>query len=510
MAGIELFGYELSKKKIKPTFVTPENTDGATTVVEGGGIFGHYLDTGVNAKDENVLIQKYREMSMSQEVDMAISDVVNESVVHEDGRPSISLFLDSTKQSQAIKNKIVTEFKHILRLLDFNRIGSDLFRKWYIDGKIYHHIIIDKNKPKEGIQDLVSIDALDIQKIIELKKEKDPITNVEMVVDKKEYFIYSPEKSSSGSFSNNPHDQIQVALDSISYVHSGMVDNQKQIIIGYLYKSIKPYNQLRMIEDSLVIYRMARAPERRIFYIDVGNLPKTKAEQYLQSVMNKYKQKIIYNAATGEVEDQKKQMSMLEDFWLPRRDGGRGTEISTLPSGQNLGEIEDIEYFRKKLYQSLNIPISRIEGTEQTSFNLGRATEINRDEIKFAKFVAQLRHRFSTLFSDLLRIQLILKGIIGENDWKDISDNLEYIWTKDSHYAELKNNEILRERMELLQMVDEYSGKFVSDQWIRKRVLRLSDEEIDQINKDNKKAGLGDPDDFEIDPDLVAPVDIHR
>jgi len=255
---------------------------------------------------------------------------------------------------------------------------------------------------------------------------------------------------------------------------------------------------------------MARAPERRIFYIDVGNLPKLKAEQYLRSVMDKYKQKIIYNASTGEVEDQKKQMSMLEDFWLPRRDGGRGTEISTLPSGQNLGEIEDIEYFRKKLYQSLNVPISRIEGTEQTAFNLGRASEINRDEIKFAKFIAKLRHRFSQMFVDLLRIQLILKGIIKDEDWFDIKDNLEFIWTKDSHFAELKNNEILRERMELLQMVDEYSGKFVSDEWIRKRILRLTDEEIEQINRDNKKAGKGDPDDFEIDPNLVAPVDIHR
>jgi hypothetical protein len=505
MAGIELFGFEIARKKVKPTFVTPENLDGSTQVVEGGGVYGHYLDTGVDAKDENVLIKKYREMSMSQEVDMAISDVVNESVVHEDGRSSINLFLDHTNQSNTIKEKIVAEFKLILRLLDFNRIGSDLFRKWYVDGKIYHHIIINNNKPKDGIQELVPVDALDIQKITELRKEKDPVTNVEMVVDKKEYFVYSPN-----SVAGSTVDQVQVAPDAISYVHSGMVDNQKQIIIGYLYKSIKPYNQLRMIEDSLVIYRMARAPERRIFYIDVGNLPKTKAEQYLQSVMNKYKQKIIYNAATGEVEDQKKQMSMLEDFWLPRRDGGRGTEISTLPSGQNLGEIDDIEYFRKKLYQSLNIPISRIEGTEQTSFNLGRSSEINRDEIKFAKFVAKLRHRFSTLFSDLLRIQLLLKGIIGENDWKDISDNLEYIWTKDSHYAELKNNEILRERMELLQMVDEYSGKFVSDQWIRKRILRLTDEEIEQINKDNKKAGLGDPDDFDINPDLVAPVDIHR
>ena len=506
MAGLELFGFEITKKtKKNKTFVTPENLDGSTQFVEGGGIYGHYLETGIDAKDENVLIQKYREMSMTQEVDLAISDVVNEAVVHEDGRSTINLFLDHTNQSSAIKEKIVKEFKIILRLLDFNRVGSDLFRKWYIDGKIYHHIIVDKNKIKEGIQELIPVDALSIQKIVEIKKEKDPVTNVEMVVDTEEYFIYKPE----GAI-NIQHDGIRVTPDAISYVHSGMVDNQKQIIIGYLYKSIKPYNQLRLIEDSLVIYRLAIAPERRIFYIDVGNLTKLKAEQYLRSVMDKYKQKIIYNSSTGEVEDQKKQMSMLEDFWLPRRDGGRGTEITTLPSGQNLGEIEEIEYFRKKLYQSLNVPISRIEGTEQTAFNLGRTSEINRDEIKFAKFIAKLRHRFSQMFVDLLRIQLILKGIIKEDDWFDIKDNLEFIWTKDSHFAELKNNEILRERMELLQMVDEYSGKFVSDEWIRKRILRMTDEEIEQINKDNKKAGKGDPDDFEIDPNLVAPVDIHR
>ena len=498
MAGFELFGFEISKKDTKKkTFVTPENLDGATTIVEGGGIYGHYLETGIDAKDENILIQKYREMSMSQEVDLAISDVVNEAVVHEDGRSTINLFLDHTKQSSAIKEKIVNEFKILLRLLDFNRVGSDLFRKWYIDGKMYHHIIVDTNKPKEGIQELIPVDALSIQKIVELKKEKDPVTNVEMVVDTEEYFIYKPE----GTI-NIQHDGVRVTSDAISYVHSGMVDNQKQIIIGYLYKSIKPFNQLRLIEDSLVIYRLARAPERRIFYIDVGNLPKLKAEQYLRSVMDKYKQKIIYNASTGEVEDQKKQMSMLEDFWLPRRDGGRGTEISTLPSGQNLGEIEDIEYFRKKLYQSLNVPISRIEGTEQTAFNLGRATEINRDEIKFTKFISRLRHRFSHLFTDLLRIQLLLKGIINEEDWFDIKDNLEFIWTKDSHYAELKNNEILRERFEILAGMEEYIGKYISHEWVRKNILHLTDDEIKEIQKQIDKEKEEEPsDEDDIEPE---------
>ena len=504
MAGFELFGFEIKSKdkKKRKTFVTPENLDGATQVVEGGGVYGHYLDTGVDAKDENVLIQKYREMSMSQEVDLAISDVVNEAVVHEDGKTTISLSLDNVEQSDGIKTKISNEFKSILKLLDFNKTGSDLFKKWYVDGKLYHHIIIDKNKVKDGIKELVPIDALNIQKIDEVKKEKDPVTNVEMVVDTQEYFVYTPSQSNQSFINTAGSELVRVAPDSISYVHSGMVDNQKQIIIGYLYKSIKPYNQLRMIEDSLVIYRLARAPERRIFYIDVGNLPKLKAEQYLRSVMDKYKQKVIYNASTGEVEDQKKQMSMLEDFWLPRRDGGRGTEISTLPSGQNLGEIEDIEYFRKKLYQSLSVPISRIEGTEQTAFNLGRASEINRDEIKFAKFIAKLRHRFSHLFTNLLRIQLILKGIINEEDWFEIKDDIDYIWTIDSHFSELKNNEIIRERFEILQSMEEYIGKFISKEWVQKNILKQTDEDIKQIQKQidkEKEEEAPDEDDVDVD-----------
>jgi len=504
MAGFELFGFEIKSKdkKKRKTFVTPENLDGATQVVEGGGVYGHYLDTGVDAKDENVLIQKYREMSMSQEVDLAISDVVNEAVVHEDGKTTISLSLDNVEQSDGIKTKISNEFKSILKLLDFNKTGSDLFKKWYVDGKLYHHIIIDKNKVKDGIKELVPIDALNIQKIDEVKKEKDPVTNVEMVVDTQEYFVYTPSQSNQSFINTAGSELVRVAPDSISYVHSGMVDNQKQIIIGYLYKSIKPYNQLRMIEDSLVIYRLARAPERRIFYIDVGNLPKLKAEQYLRSVMDKYKQKVIYNASTGEVEDQKKQMSMLEDFWLPRRDGGRGTEISTLPSGQNLGEIEDIEYFRKKLYQSLSVPISRIEGTEQTAFNLGRASEINRDEIKFAKFIAKLRHRFSHLFTDLLRIQLILKGIINEEDWFEIKDDIDYIWTIDSHFSELKNNEIIRERFEILQTMEEYIGKFISKEWVQKNILKQTDEDIKEMQKQidkEKEEEVPDEDDVDVD-----------
>ena len=502
--AFDLFGFSVTKKKTQKTFVTPENDDGAITYVEGGGFVGTYLNTDIDARDENVLIQKYREMAMTQEVDLAITDVINEAVLHETGKASVNLSLEKLDQSDSIKKKITDEFKRIVKLLDFNKTGYDIFRKWYIDGKLYHHIVIDKTKPKEGIKNLIPVDALDIKKVREIRKEKDAVTNVEFVKEIEEYFIYRPDQASGQLHAGGrQHEEIRVSLDSISYVHSGQIDSEKQVVIGYLYKAIKPYNQLRMIEDSLVIYRLARAPERRIFYIDVGNLPKLKAEQYLRSVMDKYKQKVVYNAATGEVEDQKKQMSMLEDFWLPRREGGRGTEINTLPSGQNLGEIEDIEYFRKKLYQSLNIPISRIEGTDSTAFNLGRTTEINRDEVKFSKFINRLRQRFSSLFTDILRVQLLLKNIIKEDDWYEIKDAIEYIWTRDSHFAELKQNEILRERLEVLSSLDEYIGKYYSNEWVRKNVLRQSQDEIDEMDKQIKIETGVDPDDASINPDLL-------
>jgi len=482
--AFDLFGFTVSKKQQQNTFVTPDNDDGALTYVEGGGFVGTYFNTDIDAKDENLLIKKYREMSMTQEVDLAITDVINEAVLHEYGKNSVNLSLDLLDQPESIKSKIQDEYTRILKLLDFNQIGSDLFKKWYVDGKLYHHIIVDTEKPQEGIQQLIPIDALDIKKVREIRKEKDIETGIEFVKEIEEYFIYTPDNVSGQMMPGwNQGQEVRVTPDCISYVHSGTIDSEKQVVIGQLYKSIKPYNQLRMIEDSLVIYRLARAPERRIFYIDVGNLPKLKAEQYLRSVMDKYKQKVVYNQTTGEVEDQKKQMSMLEDFWLPRREGGRGTEINTLPSGQNLGEIEDIEYFRKKLYQSLNVPISRIEGTEQTAFNLGRTSEINRDEIKFAKFIQRLRGRFAVLFTELLRVQLILKGICKEEDWEEIKDGIDYVWTRDSHYVELKENEIYRERFEIMQSMEEYIGKYVSNEWVRKNILRQTDADIREINK---------------------------
>ena len=484
--AIELFGFEIKSKKDKKgkTFVTPENTDGATTVVDGGGILGHYLNTDADAKNEKVLVQKYREMSFSQEVDGAIEDIINDAIIQEEGQPAVSLDLRSLDYTDGIKDKMHTEFSTILDLLDFNQNGADLFKKWYVDARLYHHIVIDTARPKDGIKELIPIDPLNIEKIREVQKSKND--GIEIVANVQEYYVYTPDAMNMGSWQQGAAGQfgsVQVAPDAISYVHSGLIDTVKQIIVGYLFKAIKPWNQLRMIEDALVIYRLARAPERRIFYIDVGNLPKLKAEQYLQQVMNRYKQKMIYNASSGEVEDQRKHLSMLEDFWLPRREGGRGTEISTLPGGQNLGETDDIEYFRKKLYKSLNVPVSRIEGTDSTSFNLGRASEITRDEVKFGKFITRLRQRFSYLFCDILRVQLILKGIIKEEDWASIKDRIDYIWAKDSHFMELKNSEIMRDRFELVSMAEEYVGKYISSEYLRKNILQQSEEQIKEIDK---------------------------
>ena len=488
--AFELFGFEIKSKKDKKgkTFVTPENLDGATTIVDGGGILGHYLNTDADAKNEKKLVQKYREMSFSHEVDGAIEDVVNDAIIQEENKPVVDLDLNSLEYTNAIKDKIQTEFSILLDLLDFNLNGADLFKKWYVDGRLYHHIVIDNKRTKDGIKELIPIDPLNIEKVREVKKQKKG--DIEIIEDVQEYYVYTPDAMNVGSFQQGhatiagQSNAIKVAPDAISYVHSGLIDQVKQIVVGYLFKAIKPFNQLRMIEDALVIYRLARAPERRIFYIDVGNLPKLKAEQYLQQVMNRYKQKMIYNASSGEVEDQRKHLSMLEDFWLPRREGGRGTEISTLPGGQNLGETEDIEYFRKKLYKSLNVPISRIEGTDSTQFNLGRASEITRDEVKFGKFVTRLRHKFSHLFCDLLRVQLILKGIIKEEDWVFIRDRIRYVWAKDSHFMELKNSEIMRDRFEVLSQAQDYVGEYYSKSWIRKNILQQTEEEIQDLNKE--------------------------
>jgi hypothetical protein len=503
--AFELFGFEIKSKKEKKgkTFVTPENLDGATQIVDGGGILGHYLNTDSDAHDEKKLVQKYRDMSFSHEVDGAIEDIINDAVIHEEGVPAIALDLESLDYTDSIKDKIHTEFTTILDLLDFNLTGADLFKKWYIDAKMYHHIVIDDTRPKDGIKELIPIDPLNIEKIREVKKSKGGHNQIETVDEIIEYYLYTPDQFGTGRFMQGQTTQnsVQVAPDAISYVHSGLVDQVKQIIIGYLFKAIKPWNQLRMIEDALVIYRLARAPERRIFYIDVGNLPKLKAEQYLQQVMNRYKQKMIYNAATGEVQDQRKHLSMLEDFWLPRREGGRGTEISTLPGGQNLGETDDIEYFRKKLYKSLNVPISRIEGTDSTQFNLGRASEITRDEVKFGKFISRLRHRFSTLFTDLLRVQLILRGIIKEEDWWEVRDRIRYIWAKDSHFMELKNSEIMRDRFELVSMAEEYVGRYISAEYLRKNILQQSDEQMKEIDKQIAAEKPEEPEDDTEDDD---------
>jgi hypothetical protein len=505
--AFELFGFEIKSKKEKKgkTFVTPENLDGATQIIDGGGILGHYLNTDSDAQDENKLVHKYRDMSFSHEVDGAIEDIVNDAVIHEEGVAAVALDLESLDYTDNIKDKIHSEFSTLLDLLDFNLTGADLFKKWYIDARLYHHIVIDMKRPKDGIKELIPIDPLNIEKVREVKKTKGGGQNqIELVDEVLEYYLYTPDAFNVGKYQQGTigvKNAVQVAPDAISYVHSGLIDTVKQIVVGYLFKAIKPWNQLRMIEDALVIYRLARAPERRIFYIDVGNLPKLKAEQYLQTVMNRYKQKMIYNASTGEVQDQRKHLSMLEDFWLPRREGGRGTEISTLPGGQNLGETDDIEYFRKKLYKSLNVPISRIEGADSTSFNLGRASEITRDEVKFGKFISRLRHRFSVLFTDLLRVQLILRGIIKEEDWWEVKDRIRYIWAKDSHFTELKNSEILRDRFELVSMAEEYVGNYISKEYLRRNILQQTEEQIKEIDKQIATEKPEEPEDDTEDDD---------
>ena len=497
--AFELFGFKIEKKSLEvpktnvPAFSLPENEDGSV-MVSGAGAYGSYVDFDGQYKNEVDLIFKYREMSMTADCDVAIDNIVNEAIVIEENKQPVDIVLDSTDLSEGIKKKIRGEFTNTLHLLNFNNYGPEIFRRWYVEGRLYYHVMIDENDPKRGILELRSLDSTKIKKIKHIKKDPTPDFKI-VKVKVEEMFSYN-----EGGIDNRSTQGVLISGDSIVYTTSGLLNSKKTTVMSYLQKALKPLNQLRMVEDAIVIYRISRAPERRIFYIDVGNLPKIKAEQYLRSVMEKYKQKVIYNSSIGEVEDQKKQMSMLEDFWLPRRDGGRGTEISTLPSGQNLGEIEDIEYFRKKLYQSLSVPISRIEGTEQTAINLGRATEINRDEIKFTKFISRLRHRFSHLFTDLLRIQLLLKGIINEEDWFDIKDNIDYIWTRDSHFSELKNNEILRERFEILATMEEYIGKYISHEWVRKNILHLTDDDIEEIQQQIDKEKEEEPpeDDEEI------------
>ena len=507
----QLFGYSLERAKKDsakgPSFVRKESDDAATPVA-GGGYFGTAIDLDGTYKDENDLIRRYRAMSIHPECDRAIDDVVNEAIAGELDDTPVDVELSNLKVSAGIKKKIREEFFNVLRLLDFDKKAYDIFRRWYIDGKIYYHKMIDPKNPRGGITELRYIDPRKIRKVVELERPKDktfvdPRTMEAQIAPKSaEYYVYNP-KGLRGMETAG----IKVAPDAISFAHSGLKDMNKNVIMSHLHKAIKALNQLRMIEDSLVIYRLSRAPERRIFYIDVGNLPKQKAEQYLREVMSRYRNKLVYNADTGEIRDDRKFMSMLEDFWLPRREGGRGTEITTLPGGQNLGELEDVKYFQKKLYRALNVPESRLES--DSTFNLGRAAEITRDEVKFQKFVTRLRKKFSELFHDLLKTQLVLKGIISIEEWDDMSEHIQYDFIADNYFSELKDQEILNERLNLVTTMDPFAGRYFSLDYIRRKVLRQSDAEIKEIDKQmEKEISTGKlPDPAALDPMTGEPME---
>ena len=475
----ELFGFEINRKSSKqkelPSFVPKTDEDGSG-VIQAGGHFGAYIDMdGDKFKNEVDLILKYRDIASQPECDAAVEDIINESIVGNNDEAPVNLVLDELEISDKMKEAVKFEFDAVLKLLNFNAYAHDIYRKWYIDGRLPYHIIIDKNSPKKGIQELRYIDPTKLRKVKEVEEKQDPKTGAKIIEKSDEFFLFQ-DKLMSGA-----EQGLKIYPDAIAYCTSGQMDPGRKRILSYLHKALKPVNQLRMMEDSLVIYRISRAPERRIFYIDVGNLPKGKAEEYLRGIMNQYRNKLVYDASTGDIKDDKKHMSMLEDFFLPRREGGRGTEITTLPGGENLGQIDDIIYFQKKLYKSLNVPVDRLE--QEASFTLGRTSEITRDEVKFKKFIDRLRKRFSDLFMQLLKTQLLLKGIITESDWKDWKESIAFDFIEDNYFSELKQSEMLRERFDMLASLDEYVGKYISNEWIRKNVLRQTDDEIEEIQK---------------------------
>ena len=495
---MEMFGFEINRKGNKPvelpSFVPDTDEDGVG-VINSGGLQGQYVDIdGDSAKNEVDLILKYRDIAAHPECDAAIEDIVNEAIVGDNRSAPIEIIMDELKASDKVKSAIKLEFENVISLLHFNAYSHDIFRKWYIDGRLPYHVIIDQANPKKGIKELRYIDPTKLRKIKEIETEKDPKTGANIIKKSEEYFLFQDSNMAG-------NDQgLKISPDSIAYVTSGMLDPSRKRILSHLQKAIKPTNQLRMMEDSLVIYRISRAPERRIFYIDVGNLPKGKAEEYLKNIMGQYRNKLVYDASTGDIKDDRKHMSMLEDFFLPRREGGRGTEISTLPGGENLGQIDDIIYFQKKLYKSLNVPANRLE--QESGFNLGRSTEISRDEVKFKKFLDRLRKRFSDLFLQLLKTQCLLKGIVTTDDWKSFKEDIAFDFIEDNYFAELKEAEILRERFEMLGQMDEYVGKYVSNEWIRKTVLRQSDDEIAEIKKQiaaERKSGEIEDEDADVE-----------
>ena len=489
----ELFGFRITRAKQdlgKDSITTPSPDDGSYDI-SGGGFYSSILDIAGRDRSDLDLINRYRSIAQQPECDSAIEDIVNESIVSDEKGQSVSLSLDRLNLSQTIKSKIREEFDEILRLLDFNEKGHDIFRRWYIDGRIYYHKIIDSKNTKKGIQEVRYIDPRKIKKVRNKKVEKDQRTGLDVIRQIEDFYLYNDKGLDQATGTSTG---VKLTADSISYCPSGLIDMTRGNVLSHLNKAIKPVNQLRMIEDALVIYRISRAPERRIFYIDVGNLPKVKAEAYLKDVMNRYRNKLVYDAKTGEIRDDRNHMSMLEDFWLPRREGGRGTEITTLPGGSNLGEIDDIQYFQKKLYRSLNVPVSRL--AEETGFQIGRSDNITRDELKFTKFVQRLRKKFSNLFSDMLKTQLVLKGVIAVEEWPAIKELLQFDYLQDGHFTELKNAELMQNRLDMLGTIESYVGTYFSKEYVRKNILRMSDDEIQEIEdqiKDEEGGENGDP-----------------
>jgi len=495
---IDLFGFSIGRKSLKTeedkrnelkSFVRPEQEDGSTIIDSGAGYFGTYVDFNQEVKSEIEFINRYREMALHPEVESAVEDIVNESIVYDREKKSIELSLGKVDLSDSIKDKIHEEFDYLYHLLNFSDKGFEVFRRWFIDGKLYYHMVVDSKSPKKGILDIRYVEPTLIKKVVELEKgiennkSKGAQEQIEIIKKSEEYFIYKekPEQSTG----------IRIATEAVCYVTSGLYDASNRKVISYLHKAIKPLNQLRMIEDAVVIYRISRAPERRIFYIDVGKLPKTKAEQYVRSIMNKYRNKLVYDASTGAIRDDKRHMNMLEDFWLPRQEGGRGTEIQTLDGGQNLGEMDDVLYFQKKLYQALNVPRTRLESGEQ--FSMGRASEITRDEVKFMKYIDRLRNKFCDVFKIMLKTQCLLKGIITDQDWEEMGGDVGFDFVKDNHFSELKDYEIISERMNILRDVNDYIGKYYSVGWVRKNILQQSDEEVRELDKEiakEREAGI--------------------
>ena len=491
-----LFGFTISKdedqQETQQSFTPPANDDGALTITSAA-YYGTYVDLDGTAKNEVELISRYREMAMQPEIESAIDDIVNEAICQDDDGKIIQIILDDLEQPEKIKKAIKEEFHTVLRLLNYTNMAQDVFRRYYIDGKLFYHIIIDRENPTLGIRELRYVDPRKLRKVREVKKQKDERTGVEVVNTVNEYYIFN-DKVTTGSSTNYGPVGTRITTDSIISVVSGLMDSRRAVVLSYLHKAIKPLNQLRMIEDATVIYRISRAPERRIFYIDVGNLPKLKAEQYLRDIMVKYKNKLVYDANTGEVRDDRKFLSMMEDFWLPRREGGKGTEITTLPGGQNLGELEDVKYFERKLYKSLSVPISRLEPNQ--GFSLGRVSEVTRDELKFSKFVDRLRNKFADVFDQALRAQCVLKGICTAEEWELFKEHIYYNFIKDNNFTELKDAELMRERLSLLGEIDAYTGRYFSQKWIQKNVLRLDDNSIAEMQKQidkEKQEGLGLP-----------------